>query len=559
LYLEGAAPVNEGARRTEVAPWAHLGRQPVVVQPDASLGTKQPTASVESLRPPRLLVFVIAYQAEKTLTAVVDRIPTAVFKDWKAEVLVVDDASLDRTYEIGRAHRDAHPELPLTVLRNAFNQGYGGNQKVGYAYAIAHGFDVVAMVHGDGQYAPEELPRLLQPLRDGNADAVFGSRMMPPRAALQGGMPLYKFVGNRILTMLQNAVLGTHLSEFHSGYRLYRVATLARVPFPLNSNDFHFDTEIILQLLNAGARITELPIPTYYGDEISRVNGLAYAWNVVSATLQNAAHRAGILYQRRFDVSAKDDTSHYSAKLDYASSHTFALEAIPANARVLDLGAGPGPLAERLVQKGCTLTLVDQARPQTAPAAANVLVRDLNADPLDVDLDAIDVILLLDVVEHLYDPERFLRALRRHFDYRTRTVIFTTPNVAFFIQRLMLLFGQFNYGKSGILDRTHTRLFTFRSFEHLLRDAGLRIRRVRGIPAPFPKALGDNFLSRAFLAVNSGLIWLSKTLFAYQIFVEAETTPDVAFVLADTVGRTLTRNAPEQRQGKSDALTAGER
>jgi glycosyltransferase involved in cell wall biosynthesis len=500
-----------------------------------------------------LLVFVIAYQAEKTLTAVLDRIPAQVFQDWETQVLVVDDASTDRTFEIGEEHRKARPDLRLNVLRNAYNQGYGGNQKVGYAYAIAHGFDVVAMVHGDGQYAPEELPRLLGPLRDGSADAVFGSRMMPPSAALKGGMPYYKFVGNRILTTIQNALLATRFAEFHSGYRLYRVAALKSIPFELNSNDFHFDTEIILQLLNAGARITELPIPTYYGSEISRVNGLAYARNVVAATLANAAHRAGVLYQRRFDVAPKGDTSHYSAKLDYASSHTFALEAVPLNARVLDLGAGPGPLAERLIQKGCTLTLVDRARPQAAPTGANVLVRDLNADPLDVDLEAIDVILLLDVVEHLYDPERFFGALRRHFDYRTRTVILTTPNVAFVVQRLMLLFGQFNYGKSGILDRTHTRLFTFRSFEHLLRDAGLRIRRVRGIPAPFPKALGDNFLSRALLAVNSGLIWLSKTLFAYQIFVEAETTPDVTFVLADTVGRTVTRTPAEHQPGHSDA------
>ncbi len=486
---------------------------------------------------PRLLVFVIAYQAEATLTAVLERIPRVVFDSWDTQILVVDDASVDRTYEIGRAYRDGHPELPLVVLRNTFNQGYGGNQKVGYAYAIAHGFDVVAMVHGDGQYAPEELPKLLGPLREGTADAVFGSRMMPPAGALKGGMPLYKFLGNRILTFFQNTILGTHFSEFHSGYRLYRVATLKNLPFQLNSNDFHFDTEIILQLVNAEARITERPIPTYYGDEISRVNGLAYAWNVATATLQNASHRVGLRYQRRFDVSSSSDTSHYSAKLDYASSHTFALEAVPAKARVLDLGAGPGPLAQRLVEKGCILTLVDQSPTQSAPAGARVLSRDLNADPLDVDLEGMDVILLLDVVEHLRDPERFLGALRRHFDYRTRRVVLTTPNVAFIVQRLMLLFGQFNYGKAGILDRTHTRLFTFRSFEQLLRDGGLRIRRIRGIPAPFPKAIGDNFLSRGLLAINQALIWLSKSLFAYQIFVEAETTPDVAFVLEDTVGR----------------------
>jgi len=502
---------------------------------------------------PRLLVFVIAYQAEATLTAVLERIPRSVLEAWDTEILVVDDASADRTYAIGRAYQEAHPDLPLTVLRNAYNQGYGGNQKVGYAYAIARGFEVVAMVHGDGQYAPEELPRLLEPLAGGTADAVFGSRMMPPSSALKGGMPLYKFVGNRILTTLQNALLGTHLSEFHSGYRLYRVATLATLPFPLNSDDFHFDTEIILQLLNAGARIVELPIPTYYGDEISRVNGLAYAWNVVSATLHNAAHRAGILYQRRFDVAPPGDTSHYSAKLDYASSHTYALEAVPPGARVLDLGAGPGPLAERLVERGCRLTLVDRAPSSGAPPGTTVLVRDLDQDPLDLDLGEADVILLLDVLEHLHDPERFLASLRRHFDYRARTVILTTPNIGFLVQRLMLLFGQFNYGKAGILDRTHTRLFTFRSFSQLLGDAGLRIRRVRGVPAPFPKAFGDNAFARALLRINQALIWLSKALFSYQIYVEAETTPDLSFVLADTLSQ---RTRGEATPGAPPAPTA---
>ena len=117
------------------------------------------------------------------------------------------------------------------------------------------------MIHGDGQYAPEELPTLVAPLRDGQADAVFGSRMMTRFGALKGGMPLYKFVGNRILTAIQNLLLGTSLTEFHSGYRVYSVAALQKIPFRLNSNDFHFDTEIIIQLLNARQRIVELPIP----------------------------------------------------------------------------------------------------------------------------------------------------------------------------------------------------------------------------------------------------------------------------------------------------------
>src|SRR4051812_30946105 len=213
---------------------------------------------------PRLLVFVTAYYADSTLKSVLTRIPPSVFTDWDCEILVVDDASHDRTFEIGREYKEAHPEIRMTVLRNQYSQGYGGNQKVGYAFAISRGFDVVAMIHGTGQYAPEVLPYLLEPLRDGSADAVFGSRMMDRFGALKGGMPLYKFLGNKLLTAVQNRLMSTHLSEFHSGYRLYSVKTLASLPYRLSSNDFHFDTEIILQLLNGGARIVERPIPSYH-------------------------------------------------------------------------------------------------------------------------------------------------------------------------------------------------------------------------------------------------------------------------------------------------------
>jgi glycosyltransferase involved in cell wall biosynthesis len=137
---------------------------------------------------------------------------------------------MDRTFVIGRTWQAAHFEHRVTVLRNEYNQGYGGNQKVGCRYAIKEGFDYVAMVHGDGQYAPEELPRLLEPLVKGEAEVVLGSRMLEAGRARKGRMPLYKWLGNRVLTTMQNALLGTRLSEFHSGYRIYRVAALERLP-----------------------------------------------------------------------------------------------------------------------------------------------------------------------------------------------------------------------------------------------------------------------------------------------------------------------------------------
>src|SRR6185312_7325646 len=125
--------------------------------------------------------------------------------EFDTEILIIDDSSQDTTFQTARAFADS--PFPVTVLVNPVNQRYGGNQKIGFHYAIDRGFDFVALVHGDGQYAPELLPVLLKPLLDGDADAVFGSRMMQRFEALKGGMPLYKFVGNKILTALQNRLL----------------------------------------------------------------------------------------------------------------------------------------------------------------------------------------------------------------------------------------------------------------------------------------------------------------------------------------------------------------
>lgn len=485
----------------------------------------------------RLVAFVVAYHAESTLNRVLDRIPRSIFDDYDCEVLVIDDASTDRTFEIGREYQQMHPEIRMRVLRNEYNQGYGGNQKVGYAFAISEGFDIIAMVHGDGQYAPEELPRLVAPIRDNAADAVFGSRMMTRLGALRGGMPLYKYLGNRILTSLQNLLLGTKLSEFHSGYRVYSVAALNKLNFQHNTNVFHFDTEIIIQLLNARQRILELAIPTYYGDEICRVNGMRYAMDVMRVTLQNVAHRSGLLYQRRFDSIDEQQNAHYDLKLGYPSSHQFALDTVPNRARVVDIGAGPGDFTRELLKKGCEVAVVDRYAPLALSASGvRVYQQDLDGEPI-FSVNDYEYILMLDIIEHIKDPERFLDRIRRQFNYVPKTLVLTTPNIAFVVQRVMLAFGQFNYGKAGILDRTHTRLFTFRSLRRLLVDAGFEIVEMRGVPAPFPKVFGTGLLGKIATAANSLLIKLSRTLFSYQIFVVARSTPHVEFILAHSRGR----------------------
>lgn len=481
----------------------------------------------------RILIFVVAYNAEKTIESVLDRIPSEL-RNSNVEVLVIDDASKDQTFSKGLGREDLHGGFRTTVLKTPVNQGYGGNQKLGYRYAIDRQFDFVALLHGDGQYAPEKLPELLEPLVRGEADAVFGSRMIKKQDALKGGMPLYKWVGNQLLTGFQNAMLGSKLSEFHSGYRLYSTKALARVPFERNANGFIFDTDIIIQLHLAGLRIKEIPIPTFYGDEICHVNGIKYALEIAATMLRSAFHQKNVLYDRKFDVGQEE--LKYDLKLGFTSSHTMAIEAVQPGALLLDIGCGQGHVAAELAKKAAGVTGVDQY-PLNQPLPSNMEFRpwDLDQEHFPVDVSRFDQIFLLDVIEHLRDPEHFMETLRKAAGSKRPEIVLTTANVAFFIIRMMLFLGHFNYGRKGILDRTHTRLFTFASLNELLQQAGYRVLEVRGIPAPFPKAVGLNWLGRLLVFLNNLLIRVFRSLFSYQIFVRAQALPTVSALLEETV------------------------
>jgi glycosyltransferase involved in cell wall biosynthesis len=477
----------------------------------------------------RVLVFIVAYDAERTIEQVLRRIPSALLVH-DTEVLIIDDSSQDRTFEKASGCKDL--PFPVTVLHNPVGQGYGGNQKIGFHYAIQRNFDVVALVHGDGKYEPEVLPRLLLPLLDGEADAVFGSRMMHRFDALKGGMPLYKYVGNKILTAIQNRLLGTAYSEFHSGYRLYSVEALRRLPFDRNTNDFHFDTEIAIQLVRARLRVNEQPIPTYYGDEIRHVNGLKYAFNVTKATWLAWAQDLGILYQRKFDLTPPCELANYQPKLTYVSPHTLALQRVRAGASVVDIGCASGYMSRELAKKGCQITGVDRYAPPGDAPLDDFIQHDLNTAGFPVDLGLFEYVLLLDVIEHLQSPESFVDALRacRKQAVETRVIV-STGNIAFLATRLLLLTGAFHYGRRGILDLTHTRLFTFATFRELFEQAGYAIEEVRGVPAPYPLALGDNAVSRLLLWINGLLIRISKSMFSYQIFMVVRPLPSCEWLL----------------------------
>ncbi len=486
---------------------------------------------------PKILILIVAYNAERTITDVLLRIPSDLLDEYETEVLIIDDKSSDDTVlRCFSAIKSEQIKFKTHVLVNPDNQGYGGNQKIGYQFAIERDFDCVALLHGDGQYDPECLRDLIAPVLKDEAEAVFGSRMLTPFGALKGGMPAYKFAGNKILTFFQNIMLKTSLSEFHSGYRVYSIKALKQIPFHLNTSNFHFDTEIIIQFLFFGFRIVERPIPTYYGDEICYVNGLRYALDVAISTIKARVQHLGLLYERKFDIVHRHNyREQYEAKLDIDSPSRRTLKRIPQGSRVLEFGCGSGALLKELSKKSCRVCGVDRFSPKVEDTDTFPFFQcDLNYEELPIDSGDYDYILMHDVLEHLAKPEIFLEkiylACQLSPDSR---IIASTGNIAFFPIRALLLFGQFNYGKRGILDLTHTRLFTFKTFKKLFEQADFDVIHTEGIPAPIKLALGDNHISGWITAVNRWLIYLSRPLFSYQIYLVAKPKRSLMLLLKD--------------------------
>jgi len=463
----------------------------------------------------RIGVLVVAYNAAATLAKTLDRIPDDMRKEIQ-EVIVSDDHSQDSTYLVGLGYQQLS-ELPITLIRQSRNLGYGGNQKAGYNLAIEHGLDIVVMLHGDGQYAPESMPALLGPLLDGEADAVFGSRMMVPGEARKGGMPLYKFVGNRILSTFENAALGTDLSEFHSGYRAYSVDALKRIPFEQNSDGFNFDTQIIIQLHDAGMRIAEVPIPTYYGDEICYVDGMGYAAAVTKDVIAYRLQKAGFGDGSRISL-----TEEYQLKPSEDSSHgriSTMLAARPP-AKILDLGCSSGLLAERLTGMGHHVVGVDLYEfPEAAERMSAFYKADLSQGvPPEVGT-GFDLVLMADVLEHLSEPEVLLEQC---MDLLTPegSVILCVPNIAHWYPRTRAALGMFDYDQRGILDATHLRFFTRRTIRKLVERSRYTVRRMEPVGVPLD-ALGlEGTSGRLVRLVDHFLVTLWPTMFGYQFIVE---------------------------------------
>ena len=242
----------------------------------------------------RVMVVLPAYNAEKTLMATYEDIP----KDIVDDVILVDDGSRDNTAEISK-------KLGIKTIIHPSNKGYGANQKTCYREALKKNPDMIIMLHPDYQYSPKLIPAMASMISSGLYDVVLASRILG-RGALRGGMPFYKYISNRVLTMIENYMLGYKLTEYHTGYRAYSSEVLENIPFMKNSDDFVFDNEILAQIIYFKYRIAEISCPTKYFPEASSINfsrSVKYGFGVLATGLKFLIHKMKI---KKVSIFVKD-------------------------------------------------------------------------------------------------------------------------------------------------------------------------------------------------------------------------------------------------------------
>lgn len=244
----------------------------------------------------RIVVVMPAYNAEQTLLKTYQEIPKNIVDD----IILVDDNSADHTVEVSK-------KLGITTIVHSENKGYGANQKTCYAAALALGADIVVMLHPDYQYTPKLITALSSLIAEGVFDCGLGSRILGV-GALKGGMPLYKYISNRVLTFVQNLIMGYKLSEYHTGYRAFSREVLEALPLEINSDDFVFDNQVLAQIIHAGYNIGEISCPTRYADDSSSIdfkNSVRYGFGVLKTALQFRLHCWGLLKSPLFSGGRK--------------------------------------------------------------------------------------------------------------------------------------------------------------------------------------------------------------------------------------------------------------
>ncbi|MDD0852532.1 glycosyltransferase [Halobacteriovorax sp. GB3] len=474
---------------------------------------------------PKIGILVLTYNTSGQIQNTLSRIPKGIY-DIVDEIFVFDNCSQDDTVDKTKEYiQKCEFRDKFKLFSNPRNLGYGGNQKAGYQYALQNEFDYTVMLHGDGQYSPEMLPKMIQPIFKEKAEVVFGSRMLNKKDALSGGMPLYKWLGNTVLTSFENIVLGTALSEFHSGYRMYSSNVLKKIPFQENTDDWHFDTQIIIQCRALNVNINEIPIQTYYGEEECNVNGISYAISVCLAVLQYRLHQLHIIRNSRFFIE-RDVV--FRKKLSRFSAHEMILKRVKTPGNLLDVNSSHGLLRASLEEKSQKYDSVIEKNEKSAlenSLQADFLSRDSLTEVLRLTERKYDYIVMAETIEKFRYPKDVINWTSQ-FIKEDGEFVLVISNIALWFYRISLLIGRFNYGEKGPLSHNHVHLYTKDTALQLIRRSGLEVLDVKYSNFPFEvlfESTGSSKVIKCLDWLYSGFVKVWPKAFAYQFIISART------------------------------------
>ena len=438
--------------------------------------------------------------------------------------LVVVHSLGSRSEEVAADFRrslEGRPGADLLVIE--------GSRKAGLRHAVKNGYDAVIPVDCADPYPASGLPDLLAVFeQDNSADAVLGVR---PFSFYPAGFLSF------FLSRLQSFFSGVRLLNWNASCCAYRTRALAKTAFELNAPGAQFDAELLLQLADQRCRLVQKAFPWLSRSSRGVLSLLGRSGDLVKATLKYRLQRYNLFYDVRFHpeflFESPGGPLHrpvYGPKFDVQSPHSSVCRdaaLVPPGSRVLDVGCSTGYVARTLAQeRGCRVTGVDLLPDNATGGLSDYHRIDVeNEFPrlrALIEEGGFDVVLVLDVLEHLAFPELFMLNLCRISYGKKTRFVFSTGNVAFFVVRAMLMLGYFNYGEKGILDVTHRRLFSVRTFKNLLDQTGFRILERRFFPVPYPSLGFSPRVSRCFEILNRGLIRLTPSLFAYQVMFVAE-------------------------------------
>jgi 2-polyprenyl-3-methyl-5-hydroxy-6-metoxy-1,4-benzoquinol methylase len=471
---------------------------------------------------PRIALFIFDCPDTESLQRVLDRIPRTV-DEWFAEIVIMQERSASRSRPVPREFLGSGP-ANLRIHRLPRDAGYGGARKAAFEYALLQGFDHVVVMRGDGLHPPEALPALIYPIFDDLAQMVFAYRHLRLPQAPGSWKLIPNLIAHALATGFQNRLLGLRLRDYHSGYRVYSMHAIERLPFQLDADDHRFDMQIVIQCRALGVPVNEMPVGPIWSEYSTNFLGARAVLRAFRCAVDYRLHQ---LHAYRLGQYLVDEGVRYTLKHSKTGSHMQIVDAIEPGSFVLDLGCSQGLLARPLREKGVRVTGVDIAPPARPPdELEQYFQRDLEV-PLELPVGReFDYVVVSDVIEHLRNRTQLLRGARRYLKEGGRLII-STPNIALWFYRLSLLVGRFEYGPRGVLDETHVRLFTRATFRREVEKAGFFVLNEKVTALPFEivfESTGRSRLVRSMSNFSHLLARLWPSMFAYQHIIEAEIT-----------------------------------